>query len=90
MRLKRVRVHHVRTLEEFRAIPRIPFKDIPGNELLTSDVFGMSVDRDEQVVADLLKFFVKREDEFDKAKCRDFRFVSLTHCLPLHLFKTSI
>lgn len=70
-------VPEIKTLEEFRAIyPAIPWKKVPGNERLTHDAFGMSVDRDEQVFAKILRFFIDREEMFDNIQKHDFRQVN--------------
>lgn len=66
-------IPEITSLEAFRAIPGILFKDTPGNETLTLDAFKMSIVRDEQVFADILRFLVQREEQFENRKQFDIR-----------------
>ncbi len=53
----------ITTLQHFLSLKGIPFKETPGNVLLSANAFAMTVDRDE-VLEKLFRFFIEREMDF--------------------------
>lgn len=64
MQLFEENVPEVMNFDQFVAIPGIPFRAVPGNALLTSNVFKKTIDRDD-VFRKILRFLVERESLFN-------------------------
>jgi hypothetical protein len=62
----------VNSLEEFKKLFRVPFRDVAGTQNLSHNVFGMTVDRDE-LYMDLYSFFVEREEAVERLNIPYYR-----------------